>query len=393
MIAFLTPLGLAALAALALPIALHLIRRSDDRLRDFAALRWLEQQRLPRRLLRLYELPLLILRLLLLTLLALLLARPVWQRIDANTKPWVFVAAGIDIDQARAEIDLPQAEWRQLAPGFPALGINDAAAFAVPLASLIRELDAGLPAATPLTLVVPAELGGLDAQRLQLSHKVDWKVLPGRSPEVSSSPHTNADAPLQIVIRYDEPGRQELLVAHALLRAWQSVGLNFQVDEAMQSVPLPDPTDWLFWLGGPIAASAQRWIANGGMALLSRQPARAGEVVLADTNNAPVLIAAPLGRGHELILAPPLTTAQQPALLAPDFPQRLRMLLQTVNDLPARASAAAVVPELSSGYSTYESASIGLNRRFSLDGLLSLGIALLFLLERLWATRRREPNP
>ena len=60
----LAPLGLAALAALALPLLIHLIRRLELTATEFAALRWISKRVTPRRRLR-FERPwLLLLRLL-----------------------------------------------------------------------------------------------------------------------------------------------------------------------------------------------------------------------------------------------------------------------------------------------------------------------------------------
>ena len=73
----LLPVGLAALAALLLPLLLHLERQSEPRATDFAALRWLSARLRPRRSLRLEECWLLLLRLLLVASVALLFARPV----------------------------------------------------------------------------------------------------------------------------------------------------------------------------------------------------------------------------------------------------------------------------------------------------------------------------
>ena len=62
----LLPAGLAALAALALPLLVHLSRRQQQRPTVFAALRWLQARPRPRRRIRFDELLLLAVRLLLL---------------------------------------------------------------------------------------------------------------------------------------------------------------------------------------------------------------------------------------------------------------------------------------------------------------------------------------
>ena len=57
---FLLPAGLLALASLLLPLLIHLARRPQHRVIDFAAMRWLVQGERPRRRLRFEDLPLLL---------------------------------------------------------------------------------------------------------------------------------------------------------------------------------------------------------------------------------------------------------------------------------------------------------------------------------------------
>ncbi|WP_146907065.1 BatA domain-containing protein [Arenimonas daejeonensis] len=111
------PLGLAALAALLLPLLVHLVRREEQRPTDFAALRWLTARLKPRAKLRFEDLLLLALRLLLVAAMALLLARPVLYG-GTGDAPWLLVAPGAD---PAAAPSLPEnTERRWLAPGFHA---------------------------------------------------------------------------------------------------------------------------------------------------------------------------------------------------------------------------------------------------------------------------------
>ena len=120
--ALLAPLGLAALGALLLPILLHLARRTPQRRTEFAALRWLAARLRPRRRIRVEEPWLLLLRLLLVACVALLLAQPVWTRLEGG-KPWVLVHPALAAGAAREAVDCAGAdcEWHWLSPGFPAL--------------------------------------------------------------------------------------------------------------------------------------------------------------------------------------------------------------------------------------------------------------------------------
>ncbi|MGQ3469536.1 BatA domain-containing protein, partial [Xanthomonas campestris] len=76
MMLLLFPAGLAALAALVLPLLIHLARRSGHRPTDFAALRWVRALPRPRHRVRFDEWPLLLVRLVLLAAPAVLLAGP-----------------------------------------------------------------------------------------------------------------------------------------------------------------------------------------------------------------------------------------------------------------------------------------------------------------------------
>ncbi|QCW26503.1 hypothetical protein FE772_13350 [Lysobacter enzymogenes] len=141
--ALLLPLALAALAALALPLLIHLARRSEQRPTVFAALRWLRERPRPRSRIRLDEWPLLLLRLLLLTVLALLLARPVLYGAQPR-EAWLAVMPGIDPARAGEGLENARLQRRWLAPGFPDVR-EPAPAPMANAASLLRELDATLP--------------------------------------------------------------------------------------------------------------------------------------------------------------------------------------------------------------------------------------------------------
>ena len=91
----LAPLGLAALAALIIPLVIHIRRRTEEVPLDFAALRWLDILTRPRSRIRFEEWLLLALRLLLVALLGLLLARPALPGLDGDAAR-VLVAPGID---------------------------------------------------------------------------------------------------------------------------------------------------------------------------------------------------------------------------------------------------------------------------------------------------------
>ncbi|MCK9194742.1 MAG: BatA domain-containing protein [Nevskia sp.] len=380
MIEFLSPAGLFALAALSLPLLIHLIRRPQRQLRDFAALRWLAERNRPREKLRWHERLLLLLRLLLLAVLAALLALPAWRAspLPAGTA-WVLVTPGVDAETAQRSVDLPAAEWHWLAPGFPQLIAAAEPPPAAPeFASLIRELDQQLPPTTAVTIIVPAVLSGLDGGRLRLQRNVDWRVLPGVA---DNDAETELHAPLRVQARADADGSSEFAVAAALAQAWQAAGRDASYDTAAAEAPVPVGTGIVFCFCAVLPNVLERWVADGGTALLTRQPADSGEPVRVDDGGAIWLRRRPLGHGRVFSVSAALTPQTLPPLLTPDFPAQLWRALQTEAQ-PDRAPAAAVAPQ------KQDAASPGPLR--PLEQGLALLAALLFAAERLWAVRRRR---
>jgi hypothetical protein len=424
MIQLLAPAGLAAAAALVVPLLIHLVRRSDRRVVSFAAMRYLPVRSHPRARLRVDRPLLLALRLGLLAGLAVLLALPAWRGHAAAAPPWVVVAPGVDALAARTAVRAPLAEWHRLSNSFPPLpDAGDAAtalaadqvlaAQPVPINSLLRQLDRDLLPTVALTIVVPETLADLDAERLQLRNAASWVVLPGHSPAgaavdtaglMASGADTAglmasgaeasgvaaggqmsapADASLRIAVRYDAAGASELPVVRALGAAWAADGRSIAWDIAASDVPLPPPPAWIFWLGAGVPETLRARARAGTRVLVTRLAASTGEVVLAGAQGA-VLRAQVLGRGRLLSLTGPLRADALPALLAPDFPQRLWTALATPTRVPASAPAHSVAP-LATPHTDFAPA-------LSLGAPLALALALLFLGERLlatWARARR----
>jgi len=388
MITLLAPAGLAAAAALVVPLLIHWVRRSDRRIISFAAMRYLSEHSHPRERLRLHEPCLLLLRLLMIAVLAVLMALPIVRGKGEAQSPWILLAPDVDVAAARAAVSAPLAEWRWLAPGFPPLD-GPAPVAAAPLASLVRQADADLSPGTALTLIVPEELKGLDAERLRLGRAVTWRVVAGTgavastpaSPSPSPSPWVSSPSAVTLSVRFDAGGAAELPLVRALAAAWQVDGTAIQWDIAAPDAPLPTTPGWLIWLAGPLPPGIDEWVRRGGSVLASRQAAGGGTVVLRDATGTAVLRATELGKGRLLTLEGPLRASESAALTAPDFPQALRELLRGPPTAPDRAPAASVAPLLS-GHPADGPAQ-------SLDPYLALLLALSFLAERLIATRSR----
>lgn len=366
------PAALGALAALAIPLAIHLARRAEVRPVDFAALRWLAARPRPRTRLRFDEVLLLAVRLVLLALIALWLARPAVDGATDHT-PWLAVVPG-----ATATATLGgHRVW--LARGFPPLDTPPPRA-AVPVFSLLRQLDAELGPGVALTVVVPDDLGGLDAERPRLSRPVAWRVVAGATPHPMRPPRM----PPSLVVRYAADRASALRYLRAAAIAWQPPGHAPVIDAAPATQPLPTGTAPLVWLvPGPVPATVAARVRRGATVVLD---ARAGPVAATDdvvwvsAAGAPLVTAGRLGSGRVLRLTRALDPGAMPELLDPDFPDRLAALL-TPPPAPDRAAARDVAP--ATGGAAFAPPARDLRP------WLAIVIAVVFLVERLLATRRR----
>jgi hypothetical protein len=325
------------------------------------------------------EWPLLIARLLLLALLAVWLAKPVLFG-SASEAPWVAVMPGIDAAQARAVVGDDKARLHWLAPGFPALEQPSPATAALPFASLLRQLDSELPAAVKLSVLVPEQLQGADAQRPRLSRTVEWKVLADAMP----APKPVAVGTPVLTVRYARDRQEGLRYLHAAASAWQpSTTTAFAAAPTTQAFPAD--TQHLVWLApGPLPAAVADLIRRGGTVLLSADteykfPAST-TVYWRDEVGTPLVEGAALGRGRVLRFTRTFAPATMPQLLQPDFPRDLRNLFATPAPAPARVAAQDYAPV--SGGNTYA------QPPRDLQPWLALLIAALLLAERWLATRR-----
>lgn len=430
-LALLLPAGLAALAALLLPLLVHLARRGETRLTDFAALRWLAGKPRPRRRLRFDERLLLALRLLLLAALALLLAQPVLLGRPDRT-PWIVAAPGVPAAAVRDAAGGGEARLRWLAPGFPPLDAQAPSA-QQPLASLLRELDATLPAGAPLTVLVPEVIDGADAQRPRLSRAVTWQVAPGAAAPTADPIVAAAAAAPSLALRHapDAPGLRFLRAVDVAWRAADNAGANSapsRPDDAGEdngkrgdrapnardavtartasvapprseaataldigdiAKPLPAGTRALAWLApGPLPAAVRDWIRAGGRALLSSDAAapelRVAAPLWRDDAGGALVEGVALGRGRLMRFTRPLTPAAMPQLLEPDFPARLRALFEDPPPAPARVAARDYAP--TTGLAPFPE-----TPRPLAPWLVAL-VAALFALERWLASGPRRGN-
>lgn len=396
-LALLLPLGLAALAALLVPLLVHLARRSEERVVSFAALRWLQSRPQPRRKRRFDEYLLLLLRLLLLAALALLLAEPVLYG-QPDRRPWTVVMPGVDAAALPPVESDASLHW--LAVGFPRIDPANPDTTAPPTtetspSSLLRQLDAELPAGTPLTVVVPETLDGADAERPRLSRPVSWEVV-AATPARAKAPPT--PRPMRMMVRHAPEATQAVRYLRAAGSAWRTMADQAEavadadpaetVQIASSTEPLDDSRPYLVWLvPGPLPQAVQDWIARGGTALLDSQvplPALDTAGVLWLDEAGPLVRGARLGKGRVMRLERELLPAQMPVLLEPDFPERLRALFVPESAAPARIAAQDHRPR--TGMLPYPEAPR------PLAPWLVVLIAMLFLVERWLANgpRRRQ---
>lgn len=375
--ALLLPGALAALLALVIPLVIHIARRSEQVPTDFAALRWLRQKPKPRSRLRFDEWALLLLRLMLLALVALWLAHPVLFGAGDRT-PVVAMVPGVD--PTRAPTGDVQTVW--LAPGFPPID-QPSPTGTLPVASLIRQLDADIPAGVPLTIITPQVIEGADADRLRLSRKLDWRIVPGVMPAPRTLP---VIVPL-LSIRHDDQHRGGVRYPRAAALAWQPAGRAATIDIGSLDAPLPDQRHLLIWLGGgTMPDRLNRWIAQGGTALVAsdmQAPADKPRALLwHDPLGVPLVEAMPVGRGRLLRFTRPLTPAMMPALLEADFPAHLRAVLTPPQPAPTRVEAADYAPLI--GARAYD------QPPQDMRPWLAMLIAALLIAERWLATRRNR---
>jgi hypothetical protein len=364
----LLPAALAALAALVVPLVIHLARKSEQRPTDFAALRWLRQRPKPRHRIRFDEWPLLVARLLLLALVALYLAEPAL-RGAAGGRRWIAVVPGASPPVTE------DADVRWLAPGFPP-ATAPMPVGPLPVASLLRQLDADLPPQTALTVLVPAILDGADAARPRLSRTVDWHIV---GDAMAAAPSRKTTPPPMLAVHAG--GAAGLRYVRAAAAAWTAPGTPPAIAGAS---PLPPPIATLVWFApGPLPPPVLRWIERGGTALVSAAtPLPAATPVWRDMTGVPLAEQAGRGRGRVIRFTRPLTPASMPDLLEPDFPGRLRALLDPPAPPPTRVRAADYRPL--TGVEPY------VQPAQDLRPWLAVAIAVLLLGERWLATRRRR---
>jgi hypothetical protein len=289
----------------------------------------------------------------------------------------VVASDGIDLAAAQRLVEIPDAEWRWLSPGFPS--IDEPTADSPPaFASLLREFDAGLATSDRLTILVPDTVRGLDADRIALTHAFDWRVVPAAT-NVQATPPI---APRRVALRATEPTTEAVRYVRAALSAWWfAEPESWRIDDRAVGAGVDAEDEWLIWLGGEVPADVESGVDRGGRLLRVDAAAEAGEVAWRNEAGDVSVRERRRGKGRMISLLQPLDPAHFPELLDGRFPGHLRRWFEGTPMAPTIARSESVQPT-----SSVEAAS---PLRTSLRSLLAVLIAIVFLIERVMATRRR----
>ena len=376
---------LAALAALAVPLAIHLWSRRRTRTVAIGSIRFLEGHRpLSRRTLRLRDPWRLLLRSAM--LIALILGLAGLYLHDSASPPspqrWVLVSPSLVaradvraiIDSVGTEAD----EVRLLHPTWPALDASISQP-QVPMDtwSLLFALDQILPPGSHIDVIAPPRTGSVRGSRPALRSTVEWFPVDEGNDGGSSAPGTHGmPAPLKVAVFVSPGRRDDARYLEAAIGAMSDAGDSITMRHYDASaVPDSVGASWIAWLSAdPVPATIMRRIRDGavlftdlgdgasvgvstsldlGFARMSIVSLNrrveppdgegGGAPVWRDGHGVPVLTVSREGDGRHYRLATRLHPAWTDLVLQGVFPEALRPLLDrahAVPDLPMTVSQA-----------------------------------------------------
>ncbi|MGQ0800218.1 MAG: BatA domain-containing protein [Pseudomarimonas sp.] len=387
------PLGLAALAAVVMPIWLHLDRRRSMRVLRFAAMRFIGTAHPPKRTWRLTEWLLLALRVLLIVAVVVWLAQPTWVAEWRAPQRVLAVAPGVPVELISAHADgMDRALWlnSELAEidlagmQIPTIDPDGSVAKSHPpvFSSLLRQLDAELAPGDQLRVLVGEQVSGLDAQAIALSREVEWRTV--RTESSASGASTDVDTPLprSVAIRYASADAPALPWLRAAIKAWDGdVSIQVTVDEQASTAALPDEVDALIWLGDAPDDEALA-LLDAGTRLLHLHLVDGDGEPAADVAEAVWPgIGQRVGHGWLTRVSDRFEASELPILHSPEFPAALFTVLFGEPPAPTRAYADQIEPTQISRPAEPS--------KTPLRPWLIWLIASLFLLERALANGRR----
>lgn len=344
MLGFFSPLWLAGLAALTLPIALHLWSRRTGRALRVGSIRLLAGAPPPlARRPRLYDPRLLALRCAMLAALVLALARPYWAPRHQSTATWALVATDV-VDRARLVDSL-----RHSGKSVRALDSND-------LWLSLAIADDSAPPGTRFEVYATPLLRGVRGTRPTLRSTVTWYPRASargalRLPPVAATPR------IVIVLADASHSDDARYVAAALEAAGVVSGIPAIVTTHAPSVADAaslGPADWIVWLTDEPLAPAVQARLNAGATVLTdvgRSPAPeaitrvafepfgsrapgvrrsldrdAGVPVWSDVTGTPLLTVSREGRGLRYRFHSRFAPAWGDFVLDPGFPEAIARL-------------------------------------------------------------------
>ncbi len=417
MIEWTSPVWLAALAALALPVLIHLWNRRPRRTVDFGSIQLLAGAPTSRsRSRRITRWPLLLVRCLLLALLALLLAGPLLERAgESESGPgWVLVSPELLRDwrqggrrfeferhQFEESIRSLQAEGRPLRmfhPGFDPVSLAEG-----PLPeedwdpwSLLRALEVQPEAPAEVWLFTSDRIRGVPGRRPHTRRRVHWNTIGVRPDALLRRADSRLDPLRTARVRHGEDRRQEARYLEAALEAIEAWS---ERPAAAADPPL------LFQLGEDGEETGEAFFRDSGalpyrrverlltipgrrdgssIRLWRRSDAPAGTPLWLDSAGEPLLVAEE-GSGS-LRLATRLHPQWSELVFTPAFVEAVHLWLdgetgfEPGGDL--RLDPQQLLPAPAQDEVAGESAS-----RLPLAGGFWLLLAGLFCLERWWADR------
>lgn len=263
------PLALIALAALAVPVILHLIRRPLPTIR-LGSLKFLTESQRRLRSFRWRDLLLLLVRCGLLSLLALLLAAPHW--IPGGDQPvrWVLRIPGVPLpadDERRVQTLIEEGYvLHYLAAGFPRQepatggGITDAW-------SLMREADLRLPAGSEWIVVAPLQAANFVGDRPVLRRvRVSWEAVESVAANSASvmGDELWVSKPVRVAVVASSDRGEDARRVRAVVRALAAT------EHAV--IEVSEEPDWIFQLGSVELAPAWEERVRKGATLVTDAP-------------------------------------------------------------------------------------------------------------------------
>ncbi len=367
MLSLANPLALIALAALAVPVVLHLIRRPLPTVR-LGSLKFLTASQRRLRSIRWRDLLLLLVRCGLLAVLSLLLAGPRWVPSGDEPVRWVLRIPGLTLSaDAERRVQALASEGyavHYLAPGFPEQQAT-AGMGSIDAWSLMREADLRLPVGSEWVVVAPTKVDYFIGDRPVLRRlRVTWEAVesvdPRRAPLAAESP---PPAPVRVAVVASPDRSEDARRVRAAVQALAST------DHAVLEVE--DDPDWIFQLGSEELSTAWRERVRQGATLITDAPADAAlettrtfelqgqthlllrrgalpvsaapeAVVIADSVGDPVATLGRIGQGRHVRFAFRFHPDSTSWVLGSGFPAWLRdQMLGEVGTEPSRAATVA----------------------------------------------------